>query len=72
MIPDQARAITSSFLHQVQNGRDVYQTDYLAKDAIIVQPGAMAFIRISSLPAPRLSRPFRPLVKNTRSRNSIS
>jgi YidC/Oxa1 family membrane protein insertase len=39
MIPDQARAITSSFLHQVQNGRDVYQTDYLAKDAVIVQPG---------------------------------
>ncbi len=40
MIPDQTRAITTSFLHQVQNGRDVYQTDYLAKDAIIVQPGA--------------------------------
>jgi YidC/Oxa1 family membrane protein insertase len=39
MIPDQTRAFTSSFLHQVQNGRDVYQTDYLAKDAIIVQPG---------------------------------
>jgi YidC/Oxa1 family membrane protein insertase len=39
MIPDQARAITTSFLHQVQNGRDVYQTDYLAKDAVIVQPG---------------------------------
>ena len=39
MIPDQARAITSSFLHQVQNGRDVYQTDYLAKDAVVVQPG---------------------------------
>ena len=41
MIPDQTRAITTSFLHQVQNGRDVYQTDYLAKDAVIVQPGAM-------------------------------
>jgi YidC/Oxa1 family membrane protein insertase len=40
MIPDQSRAITTSFLHQVQNGRDVYQTDYLAKDAVIVQPGA--------------------------------
>jgi YidC/Oxa1 family membrane protein insertase len=40
MIPDQTRAITTSFLHQVQNGRDVYQTDYLTKDAIIVQPGA--------------------------------
>jgi len=40
MIPDQSRAISTSFLHQVQNGRDVYQTDYLAKDAIIIQPGA--------------------------------
>lgn len=40
MIPDQTRAITTSFLHQLNNGRDIYQTDYLAKDAIIVQPGA--------------------------------
>jgi YidC/Oxa1 family membrane protein insertase len=40
MIPDQTRAITTSFLHQVQNGRDVYQTDYLAKDALIIQPGS--------------------------------
>ncbi len=39
MVPDQTRAITTSFLHQIQNGRDVYQTDYLAKDAIIIQPG---------------------------------
>lgn len=39
MIPDQAKAFTSSFLHQTQDGRDVYQTDYLAKDAITVQPG---------------------------------
>ncbi len=23
----------------MQNGRDVYQTDYLAKDAITIQPG---------------------------------
>ena len=42
MIPDQTKAIGTSFLHVVQNGRDVYQTDYLAKDAIIVQPGAKA------------------------------
>ena len=40
MIPDQSRAIATTFQHQLQNGRDVYQTDYLAKDAIIVQPGA--------------------------------
>ena len=39
MIPDQTRAIATTFQHQLQNGRDVYQTDYLAKDAIIVQPG---------------------------------
>ncbi len=39
MIPDQTKPFTSSFLHQVQNGRDVYQTDYLARDAIIIQPG---------------------------------
>jgi YidC/Oxa1 family membrane protein insertase len=39
MIPDQSRAIATTFQHQLQNGRDVYQTDYLAKDAIIVQPG---------------------------------
>ncbi len=39
MIPDQSRAITTTFQHQIQNGRDVYQTDYLAKDAIIIQPG---------------------------------
>jgi len=39
MIPDQARAITSTFQHQLLNGRDVYQTDYLAKDAIIIKPG---------------------------------
>ena len=42
MIPDQTRAFTASFLHQIQNGRDVYQTDYLAKDAIVVQPGGTA------------------------------
>ena len=40
MIPDQTRAISTTFQHQLQNGRDVYQTDYLAKDAIIIQPGA--------------------------------
>jgi YidC/Oxa1 family membrane protein insertase len=39
MIPDQTKPFTSGFLHQVQNGRDVYQTDYLARDAITIQPG---------------------------------
>ena len=45
MIPDQTRAITTSFLHQVQNGRDVYQTDYLAKDAVIIQSGSNGLYR---------------------------
>jgi YidC/Oxa1 family membrane protein insertase len=40
MIPDQTRAIATTFQHQLLNGRDVYQTDYLAKDAIVVQPGS--------------------------------
>ena len=39
MVPDQTKPFTSSFQHQIQNGRDIYQTDYLAKEAIIVQPG---------------------------------
>ncbi len=40
LIPDQTLSLSSSFQHQVQNNRDVYQVDYLAKDAIVVQPGA--------------------------------
>jgi YidC/Oxa1 family membrane protein insertase len=40
LIPDQTRFFTTTFQHQIQNGRDVYQTDYLAKDAIVVQPGS--------------------------------
>jgi hypothetical protein len=35
MIPDQTRSLTASFVHMKQNDRDVYQTDYLAKDAIV-------------------------------------
>ncbi len=42
LIPDQTKAITTSFQHQLQNDRNVYQTDYLARDAIVVQPGATA------------------------------
>ena len=42
IIPEQNRATTSSFLHQKSGTRDVYQTDYLAKDAIVVQPGTTA------------------------------
>ena len=42
LIPEQARAITATFQHQLVAGRNVYQTDYLSRDAIIVQPGATA------------------------------
>ncbi len=39
LIPDQTLSLSSSFQHQLQNNRDVYQVDYLAKEAIVVQPG---------------------------------
>ena len=42
VIPDQATPVTTNFLHTQIDGRDIYQTDYLAKDALIVQPGASA------------------------------
>ncbi len=42
IIPDQTRALTASFMHRKQDDRDVYQTDYLDKDAITIQPGASA------------------------------
>ena len=42
LIPEQARAITATFQHKLVEGRDIYQTDYLSRDAIVVQPGATA------------------------------
>ena len=42
LIPDQQKAVTGTFLHQKQGERDVYQTDYLAKDPLLVQPGGSA------------------------------
>jgi YidC/Oxa1 family membrane protein insertase len=42
IIPDQSKAVTTSFLHVKSGNRDLYQTDYLAKDAMIVQPGTSA------------------------------
>ena len=41
-VPDQTRPVATSFLHQKTAERDLYQTDYLAKDAIVVAPGASA------------------------------
>jgi YidC/Oxa1 family membrane protein insertase len=45
LVPDQAKPIVTSFIHQKAGERDLYQTDYLAKDALIVQPGASASYR---------------------------
>ena len=42
LIPEQARAVTATFQHQLVNGRDIYQTDYLSRDALVVQPGTTA------------------------------
>jgi YidC/Oxa1 family membrane protein insertase len=39
MIPQQGKATSATFQHQLQGGRDVYQTDYLIKDALVVPPG---------------------------------
>ena len=42
LIPDQQKSMIATFLHQKQGERDVYQTDYLGKDALIVQPNGSA------------------------------
>jgi YidC/Oxa1 family membrane protein insertase len=41
-IPDPSRAVTSTFQHLNLNGRDVYQTDYIVKDAITIAAGGAA------------------------------
>ena len=45
MIPNQATAISTSFKHELQNNRNIYQTDYLSRDAIVIQPGASAIYK---------------------------
>ena len=42
IVPDQATPVTASFIHTKLDNRDLYQTDYLAKDAMVVQPGQSA------------------------------
>jgi YidC/Oxa1 family membrane protein insertase len=42
LIPDQKRAITGEYVHQKQADKDVYQTDYVAKEAVSVPPGGKA------------------------------
>jgi YidC/Oxa1 family membrane protein insertase len=39
LIPDQELKLAATFQHVMQGGRDVYQTDYLAKDPVVVAPG---------------------------------
>jgi len=45
IIPDQTRPVESTFQHQNLGGRDVYATDYVSKDALVVQPGSSANYR---------------------------
>jgi YidC/Oxa1 family membrane protein insertase len=42
VIPDQSRNITGTFQHQLQDGRNVYQTDYLSKDPLTIAAGGAA------------------------------
>ena len=44
-IPDQKAAVTTNVLHQKWGTRDLYQTGYVAKDAMVVQPGQTAQYR---------------------------
>jgi YidC/Oxa1 family membrane protein insertase len=41
-IPDQTRAVTTTYAHEKLGGRDVYQTNYVAREAMTVAPGASA------------------------------
>ena len=42
LIPDQSRAVIATYKHDKLAERDVYNTNYVTKDAIIVAPGASA------------------------------
>ena len=42
LIPDQGAAVANTFQHINQNGRDIFQTDYLARDAITAPAGGTA------------------------------
>jgi YidC/Oxa1 family membrane protein insertase len=41
LIPDQTKALTTTYQHAKQSSRDIYQTDYMVKDAITVAPGSI-------------------------------
>jgi YidC/Oxa1 family membrane protein insertase len=42
LIPNQGAAVANTFQHINQNGRDIFQTDYLARDAITAPAGGTA------------------------------
>jgi YidC/Oxa1 family membrane protein insertase len=42
LIPSPAKPVISTYQHFKLGERDVYQTDYLAKDALVIQPGTTA------------------------------
>jgi len=42
LIPDQSRPVISTYKHDKLGGRDVYNTNYVTKDAITVAPGTAA------------------------------
>ncbi len=41
LIPDQTRAVTSTYQHFKIGARDAYQVDWLAKDALTISPGSV-------------------------------
>ncbi len=44
LIPDQARDLTSTYQHFKIGERDAYQTDYLAKEPLVIAPGSSAVL----------------------------
>jgi YidC/Oxa1 family membrane protein insertase len=42
LIPDQKTALTGEYVHQKSGEKDLYQTDYVAKEALAVPPGGKA------------------------------
>ena len=45
LIPDQTKPVTTSILDTKAGGRDGFQTDYIARDPLVIQPGTSASYR---------------------------
>ncbi len=54
MIPDQTKPIKTRFRHTLVDGRDVYQTDYVGRDVITVQPGATGLYQDQMFAGPKV------------------